>query len=74
MGLLNPGIAWGDQVNYLARFLGEASTITRIVYVVMGIAGIAALVKMFGMSCPGCGKKKDKRKRDTLFYGLVLFY
>ena len=57
VGLLNLGIQGVTQVNYLERFLGEASTIIRIVYVVMGIAGIAALVKTFGMSCPGCCKK-----------------
>ena len=56
VGLLNLGIQGVTQVNYLERFLGEASMITRVIYVVMGIAGIAALVKCFGMACPGCKK------------------
>lgn len=57
VGLLNLGIVGITQVNYLERFLGEASMITRIIYVVMGIAGLASLVKCFGVSCPGCCKK-----------------
>ncbi len=56
IGLLNLGIEGVMRVNYLERFLGEASTITRIVYVVMGLAGLAGLVKMF-TTCPGCCKK-----------------
>lgn len=57
VGLLNLGIQGVTQVNYLERFLGEATTMIRVVYVVMGIAGLALLVKCFGMSCPGCCKK-----------------
>lgn len=56
IGLLNIGIEGAIQVNYLERFLGEASTITRVLYVVMGLAGLASLVKCF-MACPGCCKK-----------------
>ena len=57
IGLLNLGIEGVTQVNYIERFLGEASMITRILYVVMGIAGLASLTKCLGMSCPGCCKK-----------------
>ena len=55
IGLLNLGIEGVTQVNYLERFLGEASMVTRILYVVMGLAGLASLVKMF-TACPGCKK------------------
>jgi uncharacterized membrane protein YuzA (DUF378 family) len=57
IGLLNLGVEGVIRVNYLERFLGESSMITRVIYVVMGVAGIASLVKMFGMACPGCCKK-----------------
>ena len=57
IGLLNLGIEGVIGVNYLERFLGEATTITRVIYVVMGLVGLMSLVKCFGMSCPGCCKK-----------------
>ena len=57
IGLLNLGIEGAFRINYLERFLGEATVITRVIYVVMGLAGLASLVKYFGMSCPGCCKK-----------------
>ena len=57
IGLLNLGIEGVIRVNYLERFLGEATVITRVIYVVMGLVGLMSLVKYFGMSCPGCCKK-----------------
>jgi len=55
VGLLNLGIVGLLQVNYLERFLAEAPMITRILYVLMGLAGLASLIKMFTI-CPGCKK------------------
>ncbi len=57
IGLLNLGVEGAFRVNYLERFLGDATVITRVIYVVMGLAGVASLVKYFGMSCPGCCKR-----------------
>ncbi len=55
IGLLNLGIEGATQVNYLERLLAEAPVVVRILYVVMGLAGLMSLIKLF-RACPGCTK------------------
>ena len=57
VGLLNLGVEGVTQVNYLERVLAEMPVVVRVLYIVMGIAGLASLAKCLGMSCPGCCKK-----------------
>ena len=59
------GINWGlvglFHFNLVSTLFGDMSTLSRIVYVVVGLCAIYLLIK-FLMFCGGCCKGDDKKK------------
>ena len=55
IGALNWGLIGILQVNFVERVLGEATALTRIVYVLVGLSGVALLLSYFTV-CPACKK------------------
>ncbi len=55
IGALNWGLVGILQVNLVERIFGEATAITRVIYVLVGLSGIALLVSYFTV-CPACKK------------------
>ena len=55
IGALNWGLVGILQVNLVERIFGEASAITRILYVLVGLSGVALLASYFTV-CPACKK------------------
>ena len=55
IGALNWGLIGILQVNFVERIFGEASAITRIIYVLVGLSGVALLASYFTV-CPACKK------------------
>ena len=54
-GAINMGIVGMTKYNVLDHIFGAGSIIDRIVYVIIGIAGVALLTSFF-MVCPHCKK------------------
>lgn len=57
VGALNWGLIGFFDLNAVAHFLGEATMATRVVYGVIGVAGLIKLVSCF-KTCP-CSKKPE---------------
>ena len=57
IGALNWGAIAFFQTDLVAQLLGPDSTGARIVYGVVGVAGLLKLLNFFGVRCPCC--KKD---------------
>ena len=55
IGALNWGLVGLLNVNLVERLFGEATTITRIVYGLVGLSGLALLASYFTV-CPACKK------------------
>ena len=55
IGALNWGFIGVFQVNLVTQIFGEMSAITRLVYGLVGLSGIALLVSYF-VVCPKCKK------------------
>ena len=55
IGALNWGLVGVAGVNLVERVFGEATVITRAVYALVGLSGLALLASYF-MVCPGCKK------------------
>ena len=55
IGALNWGLVGILQVNLVERIFGEMTVITRILYALVGLSGIALLVSYFTV-CPACKK------------------
>ena len=55
VGALNWGLVGILQVNLVERIFGEATAITRILYVLVGLSGVALLASYFTV-CPACKK------------------
>ncbi len=55
VGALNWGLVGLLNINAVERILGEGTTITRIVYGLVGLSGLALLVSYFTV-CPACKK------------------
>ncbi len=55
VGALNWGLVGVAHINLVERFLGEGTTITRIVYGLVGLSGLMLLASYF-MVCPACKK------------------
>ena len=55
IGALNWGAIGIMHVNVVERIFGEASAITRILYVLVGLSGVGLLVSYFTV-CPACKK------------------
>ncbi len=51
IGAWNRGLVGILQVNLVERIFGEATAITRVIYVLVGLSGIALLVSYFTV-CP----------------------
>ena len=55
IGAINWGLIGILQVNFVERIFGELSAITRIIYVLVGLSGLALLASYFTV-CPACKK------------------
>jgi uncharacterized protein len=55
IGALNWGSIGLTGNNFVASILGEDSGITKAVYIIVGLAGLALLASFF-MNCPKCKK------------------
>ena len=53
IGAINWGLVGIFQVDLVARLLGPMTTASRVVYGVIGLAGIISLVSLFKL-CPSC--------------------
>ena len=55
IGALNWGLVGIAQVNVVEQLFGVGSAVTRIVYVLVGLSGLALLASYF-VTCPACKK------------------
>jgi len=55
IGALNWGSIGLTGNNFVASILGEGSGLTKIVYILVGLSGLALLVSFF-TTCPKCKK------------------
>ncbi|MBI4358596.1 MAG: DUF378 domain-containing protein [Candidatus Omnitrophica bacterium] len=55
IGALNWGLVGLLNVNVVERIFGEMTTVTRVIYGLVGLSGIALLVSYFTV-CPACKK------------------
>lgn len=55
IGALNWGLVGLMQVNLVEQLLGVGTTLTRVVYGVVGLSGILLLLSYF-VVCPACKK------------------
>lgn len=55
IGALNWGLVGLLQVNVVERIFGEMTTITRVIYGLVGLSGIMLLISYFYV-CPACKK------------------
>lgn len=55
VGCLNWGLVGLLGVNLVERVLGEGTTVTRVVYDLVGLSGLLLLASYF-MVCPACKK------------------
>ena len=55
IGALNWGSISVLQVNFVEQVLGVGTTLTRVVYGLVGLSGLALLASFF-MVCPACKK------------------
>ena len=56
IGALNWGAIGFFQTDLVIRIFGMDSPVPRIVYDVVGVAGLLALLNLFGLRCPACKK------------------
>lgn len=56
VGALNWGLVGICQFNLVSHFLGDMTTATRVVYGLVGVAGLMKLISCF-KECPGCKKE-----------------
>ena len=55
IGAINWGLVGILQIDLVAKFLGDMTTASRVVYGLIGVAGLIKLASCF-MSCPACKK------------------
>ena len=55
IGALNWGLIGAFHMNVVANIFGEMTKITRIIYMLVGLSGLALLASYF-MVCPACKK------------------
>lgn len=55
IGALNWGLVGGFQFNLVTRFVGDMTTASRVIYSLVGIAGLLKLITVF-KGCPACSK------------------
>lgn len=55
IGTLNWGLIGIAQINLVEQIFGIGTTVTRIVYILVGVSGLAMLLS-FVMVCPACKK------------------
>ena len=60
IGAINWGLVTLLNLNLVTKLLGEGTTLTKAVYILVGVSGVILLVSCAGM-CPGCKSccKKD---------------
>lgn len=56
IGALNWGLVGLANVNLVDQIFGAGSVLARIIYILVGLSGIALLASYF-MPCPGCKKE-----------------
>jgi uncharacterized protein len=52
VGALNWGLVGAFQYDLVAELFGGYSLVARVIYILVGVAGLMMLMKMFGKSCP----------------------
>ncbi len=57
IGALNWGLVGLLEVNLVEQIFGEGSVLTRVIYGLVGLSGIALLASYF-VVCPACKKSK----------------
>ena len=55
IGAINWGLVGLLDLNLVERLLGEGTTVTRIVYGLVGLSGLGLLISYFTV-CPACKK------------------
>jgi len=55
IGCLNWGLIAAVNINAVERFFGAGTTVTRVIYGVVGLAGLMLLLSYF-IVCPVCKK------------------
>lgn len=61
LGAINWGAVGIAQVNLVEKLLGDMTTASRVVYVLIGLAGVMKLVSLF-VCCP-CNKGSCETKK-----------
>ena len=56
IGAINWGAVGIFQTDLVAKFLGDMTTPARVVYGLVGVAGVLKLISLF-KECPACCKK-----------------
>ena len=60
IGAWNWGVIGALKVDPVAKIFGEMSPITRLIYVLVGLSGLALFASYF-MVCPACCKTAGKK-------------
>lgn len=55
IGTLNWGLIGIAQINLVEQIFGIGTTVTRVIYILVGVSGLAMLLS-FVMVCPACKK------------------
>jgi len=61
LGAINWGLVGVAQIDLVARVLGDMTTASRIVYGIIGLAGLLKLVSCF-KACPCQGRSCETKK------------
>ena len=56
IGALNWGAVGFFQVDLVAKFFGDMTTASRVIYGLVGVAGLAKLIGCIKDICPACKK------------------
>lgn len=57
IGALNWGLIGIANFNLIDQIFGAGSLLSRVIYILVGLSGLALLSSYF-MECPGCASKK----------------
>ena len=55
IGALNWGLVGAANMNVVEQVFGYGTTITKVIYILVGVSGLAILASCFKI-CPGCKK------------------
>ena len=55
IGAINWGLIGVANKNMVEQIFGSATSVTKIIYILVGLSGVALLARCFG-ACPACKK------------------